>query len=351
MEKLKIAIIGVGGISGAHIDAYQRNPHVELYAFCDINKERLEQKGAMYGITRLYTDEDEMLAALPEIDAVSVCVWNCNHASCAIKALDAGKHVLCEKPIAKTVEEAEQMLAAAKRNNRLLMVGFCCRFGKDAEIIRNYQEKDFFGDIYYAKASQLRRNGNPGGWFCNKSMSGGGPLIDLGVHILDITRYLMGNPKPVSVFGATFNKIGNRKGVRKSEDAYTCSDTDEICDVEDLATAMVRYENGAVLVLDTSYALNMKEDFYSIQLFGSKGGVRACPDFEMYTDDNGYMVNMTPAGIRIDESGLFVREIAHFVDCIQNGTPCISPAEDGLDILRILTAVYRSAETGHEVLL
>ena len=139
--------------------------------------------------------------------------------------------------------------------------------------------------------------------------------------------------------------------MRKSEDAYICSDTDEICDVEDLATAMVRYENGAVLVLDTSYALNMKEDFYSIQLFGSKGGVRACPDFEMYTDDNGYMVNMTPAGIRIDESGLFVREIAHFVDCIQNGTPCISPAEDGLDILRILTAVYRSAETGHEVLL
>ena len=292
-----------------------------------------------------------MLAALPELDAVSVCVWNCNHASCAIKALDAGKHVLCEKPLAKTVAEGEAMIEAAKRNNRLLMVGFCCRFETATDIIRAQMKNDFFGEIYYAKASYLRRNGNPGGWFCNKSMSGGGPMIDLGVHILDLTRYLMGNPKPVSVFGASFTKLGDRPGVHKPSDAYLCKDNNDVCDVEDLASAMIRYDNGAVLFIESSYSLNIKDTLYSMELFGTKGGVKIAPDFELYTDVNGYMMDMTPAGIKIDESGNFTREIANFVDCINGRADCIAPADDGLQILRILCAIYESASTGHEVLL
>lgn len=188
------------------------------------------------------------------------------------------------------------MLEAAKRNDRLLMVGFCCRFENAADIIRTQQETDFFGEIYYAKASYLRRNGAPGGWFCNTAMSGGGPMIDLGVHILDLTRYLMGNPKPVSVFGATFNKLGDRPGVHKPTDAYLCADNNDICDVEDLATAMIRYDNGAVLFLESSYSLNIKDTLYSMELFGTKGGVKIAPDFEMYKDINGYMMDMTPAG-------------------------------------------------------
>lgn len=351
MKKLKIAVVGVGGISTAHINAYKKNPFVELYAFCDINRERLYKKGELYGITRLYTDEAEMLSALPEIDAVSVCVWNCNHAKCSITALNAGKHVLCEKPLATSVEEAEAMAEAAKRNNRLLMVGFCCRFGTDTEIIRNYEKEGLLGDIYYAKASYLRRNGNPGGWFSDKKMSAGGPLIDLGVHILDLTRYLMGNPRPVSVYGATFDRLKDRPGIRKPSGAYLCDDKTEVFDVEDLATALIRYDNGAVLFLESSYSLNTKNDLYSMELFGTKGGVKICPDFEIYSEQCGYLTDIKPNGVKIDDSVDFPNEINHFVDCILNGTECIAPASDGVDIMKILMAIYRSAETGHEVVL
>ena len=350
MEKLKIAIIGVGGISGAHIDAYQRNPHVELYAFCEINKERLEQKGAMYGITRLYTDEDEMLAALPEIDAVSVCVWNCNHAKCAIKALDAGKHVLCEKPIAKTVEEAEQMLAAAKRNNRLLMVGFCCRFGKDAEIIRNYQEKDFFGDIYYAKASQLRRNGNPGGWFCNKSMSGGGPLIDLGVHMIDLAIWLMGSPTPVAVTGSTYCKFADNDVSDSVNSDFGDKVEDGTFDVEDLAMGTIRFDNGAQLQIEFSWASNVKKETRFVELRGTKAGLNwQDGEVEFYTEEYGKCLDVIPTNYATDRE--HARNLRHFYDVVIEGAePCFKP-QQGIDMIKILCAVYESARTGREVVL
>ena len=160
-----------------------------------------------------------MLAELPEIDAVSVCTWNAAHAECTIAALNAGKHVLCEKPMAMNAAEAQAMLDAAKRNDRLLMIGFVRRFGNDCAIAKDLIEHDRMGDIYYAKATYLRRNGCPGGWFGDKARSGGGPLIDLGVHVIDLTRYLMGKPKPVSVYGATFHKLGDRRSI-KSERGY-----------------------------------------------------------------------------------------------------------------------------------
>lgn len=357
MEKVKIAVVGVGSISESHIEAYLANPHVELYAFCDINKERLEEMGKRYGITRLFESEAEMLQQLPELDAVSVCVWNSNHAPCSIMALEAGKHVLCEKPMAYSTAAAQEMLETAKRTGKHLQIGFVCRYGRDAFLIEDLRNKGFFGDIYYAKASYLRRHGNPGGWFCNKSISAGGPLIDLGVHVIDLTRFLMGNPKPVSVYGVTFEKLDGRPGCKDSV-GYMASSAGEsgeenICDVEDLATALVRFDNGAVLQIETSYDLNLKEDVYAMQLFGDKGGVRITPDLELYTDIDGYMMDVTPANkaYYMDETWLFNDEINHFVDCVMNGTPCRAPAEDGVEIMKILDAIYESARTGHEVVL
>ena len=191
MNKLKVGIIGVGGISSVHIAGYKACPDVELYAFCDIDEERLKQKGELHGVTRLFTSAQEMVA-LPELDMVSVCTWNSAHASCTITALNAGKHVLCEKPMALNTEEALAMQDAAKKNGKLLMIGFVRRFGNDCRIVKDFIDAGDFGDIYYAKATYLRRNGNPGGWFGDKSRSGGGPLIDLGVHVIDLCRYLMG---------------------------------------------------------------------------------------------------------------------------------------------------------------
>ena len=210
-QKLKVAVIGCGGISGCHLEAYSKNPNVEIYALCDVNEKNLNRRGDQYHVERRYTDKDKMLAELPEIDAVSVCTWNAAHAECTIAALNAGKHVLCEKPMAMNAAEAQAMLDAAKRNDRLLMIGFVRRFGNDCTIAKDLIEHDRMGDIYYAKATYLRRNGCPGGWFGDKARSGGGPLIDLGVHVIDLTRYLMGKPKPVSIYGATFHKLGDRR--------------------------------------------------------------------------------------------------------------------------------------------
>lgn len=351
-KKIKIGIIGVGSISNEHIQAYLKNPNVELYAFCDINEKQLKLMSEKYGVTRTFTDKDEMLA-LPELDAVSVCAWNSEHAPCTIAALNAGKHVLCEKPMATTVEEAIAMKEAAERNGKLLQIGFVRRFGNDCAVLQDFIQKDFLGEIYYAKATYLRRNGNPMGWFGDKSRSGGGPLIDLGVHVIDLTRYLMGNPKPVSVFGVTFHKLGNRSDLKDKKAYVSVSATDhDICDVEDMATAMVRYDNGAVLSVETSFSLNLKKEKGTIELFGTKGGAKLDPELELYTEMNGYMSDVSlcaPTALSFD--GLFQQEIDHFVDCVLNGTPCKAPAQDGIDIMRILRAIYESAETGHEVLL
>ena len=354
MSKLKIAIVGTGSISHSHIHGYLLNPDVELYAFCDINEERVRMMGEKYGVKRLYTDEATMLRELPEIDAVSVCTWNSQHAPCTIMALNAGKHVLCEKPMATCAADAVKMKEAAEKNGRLLMVGFVRRYGNDAKILKDYIDGGYFGEIYYGKATYLRRNGSPGGWFGDRSRSGGGPLIDLGVHVIDLTRYLMGNPLPVSVFGAAFHKLGNRPSIKDRKKGYASSTGGpEVFDVEDLATAMIRYDNGAVVSIEAAFSLNIKEDEGKIQLFGTRAGAKLDPSLEMYTELNGYMSNVTlDTETALDFDGLFEGEIDHYVDCIRGRADrCISPAEDGITLMKILDGIYESARTGHEVIL
>ena len=354
-KKLKIGVIGNGSISGVHLRAYSLNPNVEIYALCDINEERLNKRGDEYHVdpSRRFTDVNEMVK-LPEIDAVSVCVWNAAHAECAIAALNAGKHVLCEKPMALNAQQAEAMKEAADRNGKLLMIGFVRRFGNDCAIVQDFVKNDFFGDMYYAKANYRRRKGAPGGWFGDKSRSGGGPLIDLGVHVIDLVRYLMGGHKPVSVYGATFYKLGDKKHIKDKAD-YVASTRGEadVFDVEDLATAMVRFDNGSVLQVEASFTLNQEEiSIGTIELFGTKGGARMDPGLKLFTDINNYMTNVElTAPTALSFEGLFENEINHFVDCVMNGTPCRAPAEDGIMLMKILDGIYDSARTGHEVIL
>lgn len=352
MSKIKIGIIGTGSISEQHIEAYLNNKNVELYAFCDLSEERLKYMSEKYNITRTFTDMNEMLS-LPEIDAVSVCTWNSAHAPCAIAALNAGKHVLCEKPMSVSKADALAMKEAAERNSKLLMIGFVRRYGNDCKILKEFIESDYFGDIYYTKATYLRRKGNPGGWFGDKTRSGGGPLIDLGVHVIDLVRYLMGNPKPVSVYGATFKKLEDRKNIKGKQSYKASSATDhDICDVEDLASAMIRFDNGAVLSIEASFSLNIKKDEGKIELFGTKGGAKLDPELELYSEINDYLADVTlDAQTSLSFDGLFAGEIDHFVSCLTEGVPCISPAQDGIDIMTILDAIYESASTGHEVIL
>ncbi len=355
MAKLKFGVIGNGGISGEHLRGYSKNPDAEIWALCDINKERCDRRGEEFGVPseRRFQSAEKMLAACPELDAVSVCTWNNAHAECAIAALNAGKHVLCEKPMAMNAEQAQRMKEAADKNGKLLMIGFVRRFGNDCAIMKDFIDNGYFGDIYYAKATYLRRNGAPGGWFGNKQLSGGGPLIDLGVHIIDLCRYLMGNPKPVSVYGATFSKLGDRPNVKKSSGyASMSTDIEKVFNVEDLATAMIRFDNGAVLQIEASFSLNIKKDEGVLQFFGTKAGARLDPELEIYSEMNDYMTN-----VRLNNStalsfdGLFANEINHFVDCVKTGAPCRNPAEDGVALMKILDGIYESARTGHEVVI
>lgn len=352
MAKLKAAVVGVGSISGFHIKNYLANPEVELYAFCDINKDRLVEMGEKYGVTRLYTDEAEMLRELPEIDLVSVCTWNSAHAPCTIMALNAGKHVLCEKPMALNVEEAEAMKAAADKNGKLLMIGFVRRFGRDCDLATKLIAEGKLGEIYYAKAQYLRRNGHPGGWFGKKEFSGGGPLIDLGVHSIDLVRYLMGKPKAVSVYGSTFVKLGDRPNIKSAKEYIASSRGRGECDCEDLAAATIRFDNGAVLTAEMSFSLNLEGDRNNVELFGTGAGLLIDKKVRMFGEADGELRDFDfegETGINVREA--FQREINHFVSAAQGKVECRNPAEDGVELMRILTAIYRSAESGHEVIL
>ncbi len=350
MGKLKVGIIGTGSISNVHIAGYKALSNVELYAACDINEARVRACAERNGIKHVFTDYNEMLK-LEELDAVSVCTWNNVHAPASIAALKAGKHVLCEKPMAMNYEEAVEMQRVAKETGKLLMIGFVRRFGNDARVLKDFIDSGMMGEVYYAKACYLRRFGAPGGWFGDIKRSGGGPLIDLGVHVIDLVRYLTGKPKAVSVYGATFNKLGPRnniKGVR----GYVSADFEDQFNVEDLAVAMIRFDNGSVLQVETSFSLNIKNDLGNIELFGTKAGAKLDPKLEFYTEMNDYLVDVTPAhNTALSFDGLFENEIAHFVDCIVNGTECKSPAEDGVELMRIIDGIYRSAKTGREEIL
>lgn len=354
MRKLKVGMVGAGNIAGTHLEAYQKAENAEVIAACDIDPVRLKMTCDKFGIPEehRYTSVEAMLAGEPELEAADVCVWNVNHAKCSIAALNAGLHVLCEKPMAYNAKEAQEMEDAAKRAGKLLMVGFVLRFSNENIVVKDFIKSGMIGDIYYTKATYLRRHGNPGGWFSDKARSGGGPVIDLGVHVIDQTRYLMGSPKPVSVFATTSNRLGNRAYLKNDVGwkPYGASD-DDVCDVEDFGCAMIRYDNGAVTLLEASYDLN-NEDVSRKELFGTKGGVVLSGQPKFYTEINGYLADVTPKTNNLKNGGdMFANEVSHFADCALNGTKCEASAEDGIWVMKILDAVYESARTGHEVII
>ncbi|BBH24562.1 oxidoreductase [Paenibacillus baekrokdamisoli] len=352
MKKLKVAVIGAGSISDEHLKSYQNHPDVEIYAVCDLNEERAKRKGAQYGASKIYVSYQELLAD-KEIDAVSVCTWNLSHAEISIAALDAGKHVLVEKPLCKTVEQALLMQDAVKRSGKLLQVGFVRRYDANVQMLRSFSEKGDFGEIYYAKASSIRRLGNPGGWFADVERSGGGPLIDIGVHMIDLCWYMMGRPKVKSVSGNTYRKLGNRAHIQNLS-YYKAADWDpNLNTVEDLANALIRFENGASLFVDVSFSLHIKEDEGSVKLYGDKGGYVIDPSISITTENHNTIVSIVP---QVDHQGFhgdsaFQNEINHFVSCVQTGRQPLSPVEDGVEMMKILCGIYESAAMGKEVYL
>lgn len=351
MGKTKIGIIGAGSISEMHFASYQKNDEVEIHAVCDLNEQRARDKAETYGAEKYFTNYQELLAD-PAIEAVSICTWNNSHAEIAIAALEADKHVLVEKPLCKTLDEAYAIEKAVKASNgKTLQVGFVRRFGTNTEVLKKFIDAGDLGEIYYAKASCLRVLGNPGGWFADKERSGGGPLIDLGVHVIDLCWYLMGKPKVVSISGNTYNKLGNRSNI-ENKSFYQAADYDpDKNTVEDLANALIRFENGASLMVDVSFTLHAKKESINVNVFGDKGGAEIEPKLEIMTEKNNTILNATPQidALSFDFNNGFQKEIDHFVSCVKGEQETISPVQDGVEVMKMLTGVYESSANGAEV--
>jgi predicted dehydrogenase len=345
-EKIKAAVIGLG-VGTIHAHSYQACPDADLIAICDIDTARLSERGKELGIPAemQFTDYRDLLA-LPELDVVSVALPNYLHAPVTIAAFEAGKHVLCEKPMATSKSEAASMLSASKGCGQTLMICFNYRFRDDARWLLSMRDAGRMGDIYFARAGWLRNTGIPGfgGWFTNKALSGGGPLIDLGVHILDLTLWLMGYPKPVTVSGAAFAKFGpdGKKswGSKIGPGGF---------DVEDLAAGFVRFDNGAALQIETSWGAHTKpaKDDYFLTLYGSQGGAELYVSnytdrdtLAFYTEESGQPVLIKPA--IVNRAPGHELAVAH---------PVETTGEQGLALMKIIDGLYESAATGREVCL
>ncbi len=348
-KKLKIGIIGSGGIArGAHMKGYASIPdQCEMVAVCDVNPETAQKAADEYSVGKVYTDYKEMLAD-PEIDAVSVATPNKYHVQPTIDALNAGKHVLCEKPLAMNADEAKLMCRAAKDTGKILQVALQSRFSGPIKFAKQYIDNGHMGDIYYARSQALRRRGVPGwGVFIDKEQQGGGPLIDIGVHVLDFTLHLMGYPKPVSASGKTWDILGKNPALYNNWGDY---DRDKFT-VEDFAVGLIKFDNGAVVCLESSFMGNLEGDPFEAQLFGTKAGMKVKPygddSVRIYTEQDRQLFDMTPRNVPHVDSA-HVAEVQAFVDAIQNGKESPVPGENGLILNAIFDALYKSSETGKE---
>ncbi len=334
LSKTTVGVIGLG-LGQAHLAGYLKNDLVEVAGLADLDADLVERTATERGVPRAFTDYRDLLALNP--DLVSVCLPNFLHAPVSIDALDAGAHVLCEKPMALNAVQARDMVAAARRNDRYLMIALNNRFRSEAQILKKLVEQDVLGEIYYAKTGWLRRSGIPGAgtWFTRKAQAGGGPLIDLGVHMIDLARWLMGNPQPASVVGATYTRLSDR--------------VEGVFDVEDLASAFIRFEDDATLVAETSWASHVPSEGSYVKLMGTRGGAEiAGNDLTVYTDLHGEQVDITPAYAPREWADCIAAEIAHFVDCIRTGRTPMSTGEQGVEVMRILDGIYESA-AGHRM--
>jgi len=346
-KKFRVAIIGCGGIAQTHMAALRRMPDVEVVAGVDIVKERLDIFQEKWGVTELYKDWKKMLKAV-EPDGVSVCTPNGVHAAPAVDSLKAKSHVIVEKPMAMNPTECKQMITAAKKARKKLSVGFQFRYHPNTQFLTRARDNGDFGDIMYVKCEALRRRGIPNwGVFGQKKLQGGGPMIDIGVHVLEMAHYFMGSPKPVAATGNIWTYMGNKPSKvvcpwpNWDHKTYT---------VEDLAIGHIRFENGAILQIEASFVAHIEKDLWNFTFMGTKGGGQWDPP-SIFTDRNDTMVNTTPyfVGDKASFDTLFDIKLRNWIDGCRKNQKLEAPGEAGLAIQKIIDGVYRSAKAGKEV--
>ncbi|MEM6313156.1 MAG: Gfo/Idh/MocA family oxidoreductase [Planctomycetota bacterium] len=351
---LKVACIGTGGIVNAHMPGWEKSTDAEVVAGADPNAENLKTWGEKHGVTRLHENVDDVLTD-PDIDVIDICTPNKFHTDLTLRALAAGKHVLCEKPLAPTVAEVRQIIDARDKSGKLVMTAQHFRFMDHAIALKGLIDAGRLGSVYHSRAWWLRRAAiptTPG--FLSMAQSGGGPCIDLGVHILDFTLHMLGSPRPVAVAGTTVTKLANQPNAW-SEFGGPLEDPAAV-DVEDFAAGFVRFENGSTLVLETSWMLHHPtagNGEICVWLYGDQGGaIFEDNALKLLTTDN-VARQMHDTDVRPMNTGIraHAAECIAFAKAIVDGGPSPVPPEESLAVIAVLDGMYQSTRDQREVVL
>jgi predicted dehydrogenase len=346
---IRFGLIGAGQIAYPSAASIASHPHGSVVAAQDLNPERLGKLCRECDIPRSFATSEELLAS-DEVDAVYIAVPNKFHAPLARQALEAGKHVVLEKPFAFNQAEASEVVEAARQAGKVFTLGMNMRYREDSQKIRSLVESGDLGEIYHAKAFWFRRSGIPklGTWFGKHELSGGGSLYDIGVHLLDLCLFAKGSFEPVSVSGATYTKFGNR-GLGEGNWGHSDREHTDF-DVDDFASALLRFADGSTVTLDVSWAGHAEEaNRNDVHLYGTEAGARLFPAklFRFDPDGGEYQVIEDPEASLICAPDRFHNFINHLVD----GEALLVTAEEALAVQRILDAIAASSRLGREVRL
>ncbi|MEM7737655.1 MAG: Gfo/Idh/MocA family oxidoreductase [Deinococcota bacterium] len=348
-EPLNVGVIGVGNINRKHMPGWLASEHAEVIAGADINDIALQSWGDEYGIRNLSTNVQDILGN-KDIDIIDICTPNMYHLPLVIASLEAGKHVICEKPLAPTPADIAQMIDARDRSGKLLMTAQHFRFTSASRMMKQEIENGVLGDVYHARCWALRRNAFiPTPTFVHKKHSGGGAAIDLGVHILDLALWLMGNPEPVTVSGAARTELAYKEG--QFSMWQSGMEVPKDWDVEEFANAFVRFENGATLSLEVSWLLHhdtMSEDM-QIWLYGTDGGCHWPRAQFLSSDFQRKRLQSSVLQSSQDPMGPHAYECCAFAEAVAEGRPSPVPPEQSMQVMAILDGIYQSQKLGREI--
>ncbi|CAG9623249.1 Gfo/Idh/MocA family protein [Sutcliffiella rhizosphaerae] len=345
MRKIKMGIIGVGGIAqNRHIPTFLKmKDKVEIVAISDVNEATAKSVGERFGISQVYAHYTDMF---PEVDAVTICTPNKFHAEISIGALEAGLHVFCEKPMAMRPDECEAMVAAAEKSGKLLAIAYHYRFMKESIAGKQLVTQGDIGRPMVARAKGIRRRKVPGwGVFTNKELQGGGSLIDYGCHLLDLSLWLLGNPKPVEVMGTSYNELSKIPGQVNQWGSFDHT----TFEVDDHVTAYIKFENGASMLFETSWSANVKGDEEAVSISGVEGGVDLFP-FHFNQVKHGMLLN-SEADWLPGEDDPSLPQAQNFINSCLGLEELVVRPEQAMQVSFIIDAIYRSSETGKSVSL
>ncbi len=333
MDKSKIGVIGLGGVAQlVHLPNLSKLPNAELISVCEVNKSRLMTIAEKFSIKERYSNYNEMLEK-SQMDAVIIATPTSTHADIAVDCLEAGKDILVEKPLARTYQEAKRIVDSAKKNKRKLMVGMNLRYRPDTMLLRSFINSNEIGDPFYVKCGWIRKQSSSEKWFTKKEESGGGVIIDLGIHLLDLALWLLQYPEIASVSTQNFHH-------------YTKN-------VEDTSISCIKSKNSAVINLEVSWSLPVEKDHFFLDVFGTKGSFSSNP-FRLYKKVQNDYINLTPT--QVDNPTVlfkksYLNELKSFIGAIKGLNPVFSPGEEALQRMRIIEAMYESADKKHEIKL